>query len=151
KARESGFESRFIELAGHINGSMPRYVVERVSEALNGVGRPIKGSRVHLYGMAYKSDVSDYRESPAIDIAKLLEQRGATVTYSDPHVPVVDEHGFLRHAVPEAAALEAGVDCAVIITNHRAFDYDQLVSRAPLIVDTRNALKGRPGAHIFRL
>jgi UDP-N-acetyl-D-glucosamine dehydrogenase len=151
KARESGFESRFIELAGHINGSMPRYVVERVSEALNSAGRPIKGSRVHLYGMAYKADVSDYRESPAIDVAKLLEQRGATVSYSDPHVPVVDDHGFLRQAVPEAAALEAGVDCAVIITSHRAFDYDQLVSRAPLIVDTRNALKGRPGAHIFRL
>jgi UDP-N-acetyl-D-glucosamine dehydrogenase len=106
---------------------------------------------VHLYGMAYKADVSDYRESPAIDVAKLLEQRGATVSYSDPHVPVVDDHGFLMHAVPEEVALGAGVDCAVIITSHRAFDYDQLVSRAPLIVDTRNALKGRHAAHIFRL
>jgi UDP-N-acetyl-D-glucosamine dehydrogenase len=151
KARQSGFESRFIELAGHINGSMPRYVVECVGEALNSVGRAIKGSRVHLYGMAYKADVGDYRESPAIDVARLLEQRGATVTYSDPHVPTVDEHGVLMHAVPEAAALEAGVDCAVIVTAHRGFDYDSLVARAPLIVDTRNALKGRSETHIFRL
>ncbi len=151
KARQSGFESRFIELAGHINASMPRYVVERVGEALNSVGRPIKGSRVHLYGMAYKADVGDYRESPALDVARLLEQRGATVTYSDPHVPMVDEHGVLMHAVPEAAALEAGVDCAVIVTAHRGFDYDALVARAPLIVDTRNALKGRSETHIFRL
>ncbi len=151
KARQSGFESRFIELAGHINASMPRYVVERVGEALNSVGRPLKGSRVHLYGMAYKADVGDYRESPALDVARLLEQRGATVTYSDPHVPMVDEHGVLMHAVPEAAALEAGVDCAVIVTAHRGFDYDALVAGAPLIVDTRNALKGRPEPHIFRL
>jgi UDP-N-acetyl-D-glucosamine dehydrogenase len=151
KARQSGFESRFIELAGHINGSMPRYVVERVGEALNSAGKPIKGSRVHLYGMAYKADVGDYRESPAIDVARLLEQRGAAVSYSDPHVPVVDEHGVTLHAVPEAAALDAGVDCAVIITGHRGFDYDALVARAPLIVDTRNALKGRAGDHIFRL
>jgi len=151
KARQSGFESRFIELAGHINASMPRYVVERVGEALNSVGRPIKGARVHLYGMAYKADVGDYRESPALDVARLLEQRGATVTYSDPHVPMVDEHGVLMHAVPEAAALKAGVDCAVIVTAHRGFDYDALVAGAPLIVDTRNALKGRPEPHIFRL
>ena len=151
KARQSGFESRFIELAGHINASMPRYVVERVGEALNSVGKPIKGSRVHLYGMAYKADVGDFRESPAIDVARLLGQRGAAVSYSDPHVPVVDEHGFTLRAVPEAAALEAGVDCAVIITSHRRFDYDALVARAPLIVDTRNALKGRVGGHIFRL
>jgi UDP-N-acetyl-D-glucosamine dehydrogenase len=151
KARASGFEARFIELAGHINASMPRYVVERVGEALNSVGKPIKGARVHLYGMAYKADVGDFRESPAIDVARLLEQRGAEVSYSDPHVPVVDEHGFMLRAVPEAAALEAGVDCAVIITGHRLFDYDGLVARAPLIVDTRNALKGRVGGHIFRL
>jgi UDP-N-acetyl-D-glucosamine dehydrogenase len=151
KARQSGFESRFIELAGHINASMPRYVVERVGEALNSVARPIKGSRVHLFGMAYKADVGDYRESPAIDIARLLEQRGATVTYSDPHVPTVDEHGVLMHAVPEAAAIKAGVDCVVIVTAHRGFDYEALVAGAPLIVDTRNALKGRPETHIFRL
>jgi UDP-N-acetyl-D-glucosamine dehydrogenase len=151
KARQSGFESRFIELAGHVNASMPRYVVERVGEALNSAGKPIKGSRVHLYGMAYKGNVSDYRESPGIDIARLLVQRGAIVSYSDPHVPEVDDHGFEMRATSEAVALDAGIDCAVIVTDHRAFDYDRLVERAPLIVDTRNALKGRNHDHIFRL
>jgi UDP-N-acetyl-D-glucosamine dehydrogenase len=151
KARQSGFESRFIELAGHVNASMPRHVVERVGEALNSAGKPIKGSRVHLYGMAYKGNVSDYRESPGIDIARLLVQRGAIVSYSDPHVPEVDDHGFEMRATSEAVALDAGIDCAVIVTDHRAFDYDRLVQRAPLIVDTRNALKGRNHDHIFRL
>ena len=151
KARQSGFESRFIELAGHVNSSMPRYVVERVSEALNSVGKPLRGSGVHLYGVAYKADVGDYRESPAIDIARLLEERGAVVSYTDPHVPVVDDHGVSMTGLTEADALAAGIDCAVIVTNHRAFDYDALVRTAPLIVDTRNALKGRSEPHIFRL
>jgi UDP-N-acetyl-D-glucosamine dehydrogenase len=151
KARQSGFESRFIELAGHVNGSMPRYVVERVGEALNSVSKPLKGSRVHLYGMAYKGNVGDYRESPAIDVARLLTQRGAIVSYSDPHVPEVDEHGFEMRATPENTALDRGIDCAVIVTDHRVFDYDRLVRQAPLIVDTRNALKGRSADHIFRL
>ena len=151
KARQSGFESRFIELAGHINGAMPRYVIDCVSDALNSAGKPIKGSRVHLLGMAYKANVGDYRESPAIDIARLLEQRGARVSYSDPHVPAVDDHGFAMTETPLPTALAAGIDCAVIVTNHGGFDYGDLVSRAPLIVDTRNALKGVAASHIFRL
>jgi UDP-N-acetyl-D-glucosamine dehydrogenase len=101
--------------------------------------------------MAYKGNVGDYRESPAIDIARLLEQRGGVVSYSDPHVPAVDEHGFVMSATPLDAALSAGIDCAVIVTDHRAFDYKDLVERAPLVVDTRNALKGIAGSHIFRL
>ncbi|HWJ57874.1 MAG TPA: UDP binding domain-containing protein, partial [Vicinamibacterales bacterium] len=153
KARQFGFESRFIELAGHINGGMPRYVVDRVSEALNSVAKPIKGSKVHLFGMAYKPDVTDYRESPAIDVADLLERRGAIVTYSDHFVPSMPaEHGHKpRTEVPFDAALADGFDIAVITTNHKTFDYDALVAKSPLILDTRNALKGRPGAHIFRL
>ena len=151
KARQSGFESRFIELAGHVNGSMPRYVVDRVSEALNSASKPIKGSKVHLFGMAYKADVGDYRESPAIDIAQLLQQRGAIVSYSDPHVPSVDDHGITMSSTPEAEAIRRGIDCAVVVTSHRAFDFDALVAGAPLIVDTRNALKGRTEPHIFRL
>jgi UDP-N-acetyl-D-glucosamine dehydrogenase len=153
KARQFGFESRFIELAGHINGGMPRYVVDRVGEALNSVAKPIKGSKVHLFGMAYKSDVTDYRESPAIDVADLLERRGAIVTYSDHFVPSMPaEHGHKpRTEVPFAKALADGFDIAVITTNHKTFDYDMLVAKSPLILDTRNALKGRPGAHIFRL
>jgi len=151
KARQSGFESRFIELAGQVNGSMPRFVVQLVADALNTAGRSIKGSRVHLYGMAYKPDVNDARESPAIDIAQMLQQRGAVVSFSDPHVPVVEHGDFRMAAIPEAHALDAGMDCAVVVTNHQAFDYDALVARAPLVVDTRNALKGRTEAHIFRL
>jgi UDP-N-acetyl-D-glucosamine dehydrogenase len=153
KARQFGFESRFIELAGHINGGMPRYVVDRVGEALNTVGKPLKGSKVHLFGMAYKPDVTDYRESPAIDVAELLERRGAIVTYSDHFVPEMPaEHGHKpRTEVPFARALADGFDIAVITTNHKTFDYDALVGKAPLILDTRNALKGRPESHIFRL
>jgi UDP-N-acetyl-D-glucosamine dehydrogenase len=151
KARQSGFESRFIELAGHVNGSMPRYVVERIAEALNTAGKAIRGSRIHLLGMAYKADVGDYRESPAIDIARMLRDRGAELSYSDPHVPSVDEHGVVMEATPLEAALSARLDCAVIVTAHQAFDYPAVVRQAPLIVDTRNALKGVSGAHIFRL
>jgi UDP-N-acetyl-D-glucosamine dehydrogenase len=151
KARQSGFESRFIELAGHVNGGMPRFVVSRVADALNTAGKAIKGSKVHIYGMAYKPDVNDSRESPGIDIADLLQRRGAIVSYSDPHVPDVEHGEFRMTATPEKVALDNGIDCGVIITNHSAFDYDALVSRAPLVVDTRNALKGRKDPHIFRL
>ncbi len=149
KARQSGFEARFIELAGHVNGSMPGYVVERIGEALNTRRKAINGSRIHLLGVAYKKDVSDMRESPALDLLELLERRGATVSYTDPHVPQ------LRHAHVDLASTDEsqveGVDCAVICTNHRAFDYPAIAKRYQLIVDTRNALKGITGGHIFRL
>jgi len=151
KARQFGFESRFIELAGHINGSMPRYVVERVGEALNSRCKAIRGSKIHLFGMAYKPDVSDSRESPALDIAQLLLQRGGIVSYSDPYVPVA-EHGDLKlAAIPIEEAYARGIDCALITTNHAVFDYREIAERAPLIVDTRNALRDVKGAHIFRL
>ncbi len=151
KARQFGFESRFIELAGHINGSMPRYVVQRVSEALNSASKPIKGSRIHLFGMAYKPDVNDARESPAIDVAQLLQRAGGVVTYSDPHVPEMRHDAWTLTAVPEDEAYRQGMDCAVITTNHRGFNYERMVREAPLIVDTRNALKGVRGEHIFRI
>jgi UDP-N-acetyl-D-glucosamine dehydrogenase len=151
KARMYGFESRFIELAGHVNAGMPRFVVERVIDALNSVAKPVRGSRIHLFGMAYKPDVGDSRESPAIDIARLLIQRGATVSYTDPYVPHIEEGDLDLASVPEQDALARGFDCALIVTNHKVFDYPRLAARAPLIVDTRNALKGHPGAHIFRL
>jgi UDP-N-acetyl-D-glucosamine dehydrogenase len=153
KARQFGFESRFIELAGHINGNMPRYVVERSAEALNSVAKPLKGSKVHLFGMAYKPDVTDSRESPAIDVADLLERRGAIVTYSDPYVPLMSaEHGHKeRRETPFEEAAKQGYDCAVITTNHKAFDYAAIVERSPLVLDTRNALKGMKAPHIVRL
>lgn len=151
KARQNGFESRFIELAGHVNASMPRFVVERVIEALNSVSKALRGSRVHLFGMAYKADVGDTRESPAIDIAQLLLRGGAEVTYSDPYVPTLTHSGLSLEAVPVDVAFARGFDCAVITTNHRCFDYETIAKRASLVVDTRNALKGVPGTHVFRL
>jgi UDP-N-acetyl-D-glucosamine dehydrogenase len=149
KARQSGFEARFIELAGHVNGSMPAYVVERISEALNTRKKAINGSRIHLLGVAYKRDVSDVRESPALDIAELLERRGAIVSYSDPYVPRL-HHGRLDVRSIEESQVN-GIDCAVICTNHGAFDYPSMPRRYPIIVDTRNALKGIQADNVFRL
>jgi UDP-N-acetyl-D-glucosamine dehydrogenase len=150
KARQNGFECRFIELAGHVNSSMPLYVVERISEALNTVRKAVNGSRIHLFGVAYKKDVSDMRESPALDVLELLHRRGAAVSYTDPYVPKL-QHGTLGLcSVPEDGPVD-GVDCAVICTNHAVFDYQAIAARYPLVVDTRNALKGISGGHIFRL
>ena len=150
KARQSGFECRFIELAGHVNGSMPAFVVDRIGEALNSVKKAINGARVHLFGVAYKKDVSDVRESPALDILELLHRRGATLSYTDPHVPRLQHGDINLCSVPEEKAAESA-DCAVICTNHRVFDYAGMVKRFPIIVDTRNALKGIDAPNIFRL
>ena len=151
KARQNGSESRFIELARHINAGMPHHVVERVTEALNSRSRAVRGSRIHLLGMAYKSNVSDIRESPAIDIAELLLRRGATVTYSDPFVPAVRVGTLSMEAVATEQALARGIDCAVITTVHRGVDYGAIVRLVPLVVDTRNALAGIDAAHIVKL
>ncbi len=151
KARQNGFESRFIELAGHVNAAMPRFVVQRVADALNSVSRSVRGSRIHLFGMAYKPDVGDSRESPAIDIAQLLVRQGAIVSYSDPYAPRLSHGDLNLESVAVDDALARGMDCALITTNHRCFDYTTIVARSPLVVDTRNALKGFPDPHIFRL
>jgi UDP-N-acetyl-D-glucosamine dehydrogenase len=150
KARQSGFECRFIELAGQINASMPAFVVERISEALNTRKKAINGSRVHLFGVAYKKDVSDLRESPALDILELLHRRGAELSYTDPYVPVLHHAGLCLTSVPEAQAAD-GVDCAVICTDHRVFDYAAMPSRFPIVLDTRNALKHVRDGNVFRL
>jgi UDP-N-acetyl-D-glucosamine dehydrogenase len=142
KARQNGFECRFIELAGHINSSMPHYVVDRVADALNSVKRSINGSRVHLFGVAYKKDVGDVRESPALDILEVLTRRGAEVSYTDPYVPTLEAGGLTLVSVPFDTALAASYDCAVIATEHAAFDYDR-IGRAGLVVDSRNAIKAR--------
>jgi UDP-N-acetyl-D-glucosamine dehydrogenase len=151
KARQTGFECRFIELAGHVNAAMPAYVVERVSDALNTVRKPLNGSRIHLMGVAYKKDVGDMRESPALDVLELLIKRGAVVSYSDPWVATLRHGTHTFHAVGEEAALQSKPDCVVICTDHSAFDYDRLVRGAALIVDSRNALKARKEPTIFRL
>jgi UDP-N-acetyl-D-glucosamine dehydrogenase len=150
KARQSGFECRFIELAGQVNGSMPEYVVQRIGDALNSVRKPINGSHIHLFGVAYKRDVNDMRESPALDILELLTRRGAHVSYTDPYVPQLTHVGHTLESVPFASAVENGCDCAVVATDHRVFDYAS-IARMPLVVDTRNALKGCARSSIFRL
>jgi UDP-N-acetyl-D-glucosamine dehydrogenase len=150
KARQSGFEARFIELAGNINAAMPEYVVERTAQALNSVKKALNGSRVHVFGIAYKRDVTDMRESPALDIMELLKRRGALVSYTDPYVPSL-QHGSLdlKSMAAEQAASEA--DCALIVTDHKVFDYAVIAKSFPLVVDTRNALKNVRSEKIFTL
>jgi UDP-N-acetyl-D-glucosamine dehydrogenase len=149
KTKQAGIEARFIELAGYINGNMPHFIVEKIQSALNDVSKPVKGSRIHIMGVAYKRDIDDVRESPALDIIHLLLRRGATISYSDPYVPEVTIDGGTLLAGGEEELIEA--DCVVIITDHKAFDYKSLPSRAKLVVDTRNALKGIQSPNIVRL
>src|SRR5271157_4346483 len=149
KTRQAGIEARFIELAGYINGQMPHFVADKVQNALNDAGKPVKGSRIHVMGVAYKRDIDDMRESPALDVMLLLKRRGAELTYSDPHVPAVRIDGLDVASTPQESA--AAADCVVIVTDHSAFDYQALVDRARLVVDTRNALKGFSSNKIVRL
>ena len=130
---------------------MPDYVVERVADALNTVRKSINGSRIHLLGVAYKRDVNDMRESPALDVLELLAKRGAQVSYSDPFVPELRHGGHTLVSVDLPEALAPKPDCAVICTDHTVFDYDALVQTDTLLVDTRNALKNRQSPRIFRL
>jgi UDP-N-acetyl-D-glucosamine dehydrogenase len=152
KSKQAGIEARFIELAGYINGQMPHFVVDKIQNALNEHLKPLKGSRVHILGVAYKRDIDDVRESPALDIIHLLGKRGAKVTYSDPFIPRLRADGIvpdMEGTDPEKSAAEA--DCVVIVTDHKAFNYARIVERARLVVDTRNALKGNPSEKIVRL
>jgi UDP-N-acetyl-D-glucosamine dehydrogenase len=150
KSRQAGIEARFIELAGYINGQMPHFVVQKVQDALNSRGKPLKGTRVHIIGVAYKRDIDDLRESPALDIIHLLSERGAKVTYSDPRIAHLQTDGVKLSAIELEQGL-AECDCAVIVTDHTSVDYDALVEKAPLIVDTRNALRGIVSEKIVRL
>ncbi len=142
KAREYGFQTEFIELAGKINESMPYFCRSLVSQALNhSKERSLKGSRILVLGVAYKPDIADVRESPAVKIISLLRGAGAEVAYHDPHVPSLDENGLAM----ESVALEpSGYDCVVVVTNHSEIDYDRLVEESSLVVDLRNAT-GRNG------
>jgi UDP-N-acetyl-D-glucosamine dehydrogenase len=115
------------------------------------VKKAVNGSRIHVYGVAYKRNVGDMRESPALDVIEHLIRRGATVTYSDPYVPSFKTDGHTFSAISPAEALAATPDCVIITTDHDAFDYNELVQKAALIMDTRNALRSFDGAHIFRL
>jgi UDP-N-acetyl-D-glucosamine dehydrogenase len=162
KARESGFEARFIELAGAVNGNMPHYVVSLMSEALNSVRKPLNGSKVLVAGIAYKKDVDDIRESPALDLLHLLRERGAELSYTDPFVPKLAAkewpNGIDLVNTDVAKTANEEFDCVVVVTDHTQFDYTELQRVAKTVVDTRNAIKtrspkvvrlgaGRPGQH----
>ncbi len=151
KAKQSGFECRFIELAGQVNGSMPAFVVRRVQDALNDRGKALRGSRVHLLGVAYKRDIDDVRESPAVDILLLLKAKGAEVSYTDPHVPRLTAHGLELRSVDRNVACLEEADCVVIVTDHSSFDWRSIVKHAPLVLDTRNALRGLAAPNVVRL
>jgi UDP-N-acetyl-D-glucosamine dehydrogenase len=154
KVKEVGFEARFIELAGHVNAAMPHHVVDKVADALNSHSKSIKGSSVLVLGIAYKRDIDDVRESPALDVMAVLKQKGAHISYHDPFVPSVtgrDWPGAIDLAsVDLTPELLRSADCVVVITDHRAFDYAAITRHARLIVDTRNAIKGSH-AHVFKL
>jgi UDP-N-acetyl-D-glucosamine dehydrogenase len=150
KSKQAGMEARFIELAGQVNGQMPHFVVDKIQNALNDRVKPVKGSHVHVLGVAYKRDIDDVRESPALDIILLLERRGARITYSDPFVPSIRLDGRELTA-DDSLEMAAAADCVVVVTDHRAFDYGAILNRAKLIVDTRNALKGHVSDKIVRL
>ncbi len=142
-ARKQGLNTRFIELAGEVNSQMPDYVIRRLSEFLNDEGKPIRGSRICMLGMAYKKDVEDPRESPSFVLMELLLARGADLTYNDPHVPHLPK--MRHHNVPDMSSVEltpeflASQDCVLIATDHSAYDYDFIVKHSQLVLDTRNA------------
>jgi UDP-N-acetyl-D-glucosamine dehydrogenase len=150
-ARKFGMSTRFIELAGEINTSMPHYVVDKVAEALNERSKAIKGSKIALLGMAYKKDVDDPRESPGFEVMELLLHKGAAVTYNDPHLPQLPpmRHypGLRMASQPLTPEYLRDQDAVVIITNHSAYDFRQVLDHAQLIIDTRGATRGLPDPH----
>jgi UDP-N-acetyl-D-glucosamine dehydrogenase len=151
KAREFGFYTEFIELAGKVNEEMPYFCRSLVSQALNhGAQRAMKGSRILVLGVAYKPDIGDVRESPAIKLISLLRNAGADVAYHDPHVPSVRENGL---ALDSVAYEPRAYDCVVVVTDHSSLDYDALVDEAALVVDLRNATgaKGTAAEHVYKL
>lgn len=148
-ARQYGQTTRFIELAGEINTAMPAYVVSKVADALNDAGKPVKGSKVLILGMAYKKDVDDPRESPGFELMDLLLKKGADVSYNDPHIPSLPRMRHWPHLSMSSTPLTAeslkAADCVLIATDHSAYDYGFVVANAKCVVDTRNATKGVAG------
>ncbi len=151
KARIHGFEPRFIELAGEVNRQMPEYVVAKAQDALNKKGKALKDAKILVLGVAYKKDVDDVRESPALDVIEQFEKKGAVVVFSDPHIPEIRVENKKMRSQKISPALLRGTDLAVIITDHRAFDYYLIVKHAPLVFDTRNVLRGFKTKNIVRL
>jgi len=147
------YTARFIELAAEINDNMPRFTVSKVQDALNDQGKALKGSRVLILGAAYKPDINDLRESPALDVIKLLHEKHADVVYHDPYIPHFVDEGMLLESVTDLMAEVRKADVVVIITNHKVYDYPAILNAASLIVDTRNALGdlGKANSKVVRL
>ncbi len=142
KLKTLNYYARFIELAGDINSSMPYYVLGKVGEVLNGVEKSLKGSQILCLGVAYKRDIGDIRESPALDVLKLLISKGAQVRYNDPYVPKLALNGYSLQSQELDEELLQGTDCVVIVTDHSSYDYNWIVKHSRLVVDTRNATRG---------
>ncbi len=152
KAREYGLHTRFIELAGEVNAKMPEWVIEKVSNALNRVGKPLKNSKILVLGIAYKKNVDDMRESPSVELLELLKEKGAEIEYSDPHVPVfpkMREHFFNLSSVELTPGNLQTFDCVILATDHDTFDYDLVKASSRIIVDTRGKYK-QPAEHIVK-
>jgi UDP-N-acetyl-D-glucosamine dehydrogenase len=142
KAREYNFHTRFIELAGEINSFMPEFVREKLIRALGKLGKPLYGSKVLVLGVAYKRDLRDWRHSPGMDLIQVLKKDGVDFLFNDPHVPEIQDHeGITHYSVPLTEEVLAAVDCAVVITDHTAYDFEFIVNHSPMLVDTRNACK----------
>jgi UDP-N-acetyl-D-glucosamine dehydrogenase len=141
KMRGLNYKTRFIDLAGELNTEMPVFWVRKVGDALNQLGKAVRGSSVLIVGVAYKKDIEDLRESPALDIIRLLEQQGARVSYHDPYVPAFEEDGHRFASVPLTAGTITEADCVMIVTDHSSLDYGLITAHGRAIVDTRNALR----------
>ncbi len=151
KAKEYDFTTRFIDLAGQINDAMPYHVVERAGELLNRIGKAVRGAKILLLGMAYKKDIDDLRQSPALKIAQLLRDHGADLCYHDAFIPHVDQDSFALSSVELSDRILAAQDLVIITTDHSDVDYRRIVSLAPLVFDTRNATEGLSSDGLFKL
>ena len=147
----NGVEPRLIELAGHINSEMPGFTIRRVTDALNERQKSLKGSRILAVGVAYKRDVSDLRESPALDVVRGLREKEALVYYADPYVPSLEIDGNIIESVRLAPKTIESMDCLVVLTDHSDFDYEMIANHSSLVVDSRNALKSFSGPHIVNV
>ncbi|MEP6496005.1 MAG: nucleotide sugar dehydrogenase [bacterium] len=141
KMRTLNYKTRFIDLASEINSQMPAYVVAKVAEALNAVKKPVNGSKILVLGVAYKRDIDDVRESPALDVIRLLEEDGGTVTFHDPYIPIIREDGHERHGTALTVATLAASDAVVVVTDHKSVNYQMVVDNASLVVDSRNVTR----------
>jgi UDP-N-acetyl-D-glucosamine dehydrogenase len=145
KAKEYEFHTKFIELSGEVNTSIPHYVASKVTDALNAQGKSLKGSTVLMLGLAYKADVNDVRESPSLKVAELLIKQQAHLIVNDPHVESAQWNGHPLISQPLTEELIRQADCVLLMTNHSAYDYAWIAKAAKLIVDTRNAFAGQAG------